>query len=232
MKSVRQAVFLFLATALVANAAMWTDNYDRALKQAKEQNKFLLLNFTGSDWCPWCKLLDSEVFSKNKFQAYAKENLICVKLDFPRTFNLPSKTVKQNRALARQHGITGFPSILLLSPDEKLIARTSYKRGGVDPYVEYLEKAIAAYKAGGSNAPVVDEGGESVQASDSLNSEPVDEGAYRIWTSTQGARVEARLEERVGDVVHLRTREDKTLTIRASELSPADRAFLFPPSKR
>src|SRR6478609_8211905 len=49
-----------------------------------EMTKLVLLNFTGSDWCGYCKHMQAEIFSKPQFQDYAAKNLVLVELDFPR----------------------------------------------------------------------------------------------------------------------------------------------------
>jgi protein disulfide-isomerase len=58
---------------------------------------------------------------KSDFKNYAKDNLVLVKLDFPRGFSLKKKTAEQNDKLAKEFGITGYPSIILLDPDGKKI---------------------------------------------------------------------------------------------------------------
>ena len=63
----------------------WTTDYATALSQPNTDQKKILLFFTGSDWCGWCKRLDREVLSTSDFMLYARSNLILVKLDFPRS---------------------------------------------------------------------------------------------------------------------------------------------------
>ena len=43
--------------------AVWTTDYDDALKQAKDENRHVFVFFTGSDWCGWCHRLRDEVLS-------------------------------------------------------------------------------------------------------------------------------------------------------------------------
>ena len=62
----------------------WQTNLEKAIAEAKTENKTVLVNFTGSDWCIWCKRLSSEVFQQKDFKNYAEKNLILVKLDFPK----------------------------------------------------------------------------------------------------------------------------------------------------
>ena len=58
-------------------------NVKLAKTQAKAENKKILLDFTGSDWCGWCKKLEAEVFSQQAWKDYAAKHLVLVELDFP-----------------------------------------------------------------------------------------------------------------------------------------------------
>ncbi|MCK7526322.1 MAG: thioredoxin family protein [Ignavibacteriales bacterium] len=44
----------------------WEENLETALQKAKTENKAVLVNFTGSDWCVWCQRLSAEVFSQSR----------------------------------------------------------------------------------------------------------------------------------------------------------------------
>lgn len=134
---------LMLGLTHAATAGLWTDDYEAALARAKTENRFLLLDFTGSDWCGWCKRLDAEVFSKSAFKQYASEKLVCVTVDFPRGFALKRKTQEQNKTLARKFDIQGYPTIVLLNPDGTTLATTGYQQGGAEAYVQHLESFIA-----------------------------------------------------------------------------------------
>ncbi|MFP4068936.1 MAG: thioredoxin family protein [Opitutales bacterium] len=120
----------------------WMTDYDAAVARAQSEDKVLLLDFTGSDWCGWCIKLDKEVFSRAEFAEYAKENLVLVKLDFPRGKPQSAEVKEQNERLAGKYGIRGFPTILLLSEDEELIGRTGYRPGGASKYVAHLKDLI------------------------------------------------------------------------------------------
>ncbi len=124
------------------NKYEWLTDFKEASKRAQEQNKAMLLDFTGSDWCGWCIRLKKEVFDEKEFQDYAKENLILVELDFPRTKELPKKTKEQNEQLSQEHQITGFPTIVLLDSRGKLVGKTGYQEGGPQKYVEHLKKIL------------------------------------------------------------------------------------------
>lgn len=132
-------------TAGAAGSA-WEDEYEKALAEAAKEGKFVLLDFTGSDWCGWCIRLDNEVFSKTAFKKFARENLVLMVVDTPRTKRLAKKTETQNRELKRRFGIQGFPTVVLVLPDGTEVARTGYQEGGADKYVEHLETLLAPHR--------------------------------------------------------------------------------------
>ena len=72
----------FSAASMAAESG-WLTDYQAAKKQAKEENKPILINFTGTDWCGWCIKIEKEIFSKEEFKTYAKENLILMEVVFP-----------------------------------------------------------------------------------------------------------------------------------------------------
>ena len=102
--------------------------------------KLTLLDFTGSDWCGWCQKLDKEVFSQPEFQLYARENIIFTKVDFPQRIPQSPAEKAQNAALAKQYGIRGFPTIVVLNSQGKEVGRLGYMPGGPKTFVEALKR--------------------------------------------------------------------------------------------
>jgi len=92
----------------------WLEDFAEAKKIATGLQRPILMDFTGSDWCIWCKKLDQEVFSKADFQKYAEGNLVLLKVDLPRQSKLPAERLQQNRDLAQQFGVRGFPTLVLV----------------------------------------------------------------------------------------------------------------------
>ncbi len=122
-------------------AQTWTTDYAAAVKESKKTNKPILMNFTGSDWCGWCIRLKNEVFSKEDFVKYANENLILLELDFPRRKQIAQDLRVQNYGLAQKHGVRGYPTIIMINGDEKVLFRGGYAAGGPTPYIQNLERA-------------------------------------------------------------------------------------------
>jgi uncharacterized protein YyaL (SSP411 family) len=113
------ALLLALAAAAAAADVPWLTSLEEAQAQARRENKLVFVNFTGSDWCPPCIRMKKEVFPSAEFQAFARSNLVLVELDFPQRRSLPAAQQAYNDRLAKQHGIEGFPTLLILTPDGK-----------------------------------------------------------------------------------------------------------------
>ncbi len=103
--------------------ADWTTDYKAALGQAKAQNKLVLLDFTGSDWCMYCKLLEQEALSQPKFKDFADANYILVRVDFPRQTSLPDDLKQQNESLKSQFKVHIYPTLVVLNPDGSEVGR-------------------------------------------------------------------------------------------------------------
>ena len=137
--------FIF-SNAIHAKDSSWIEDFEKAKTKAQLENKYILINFSGSDWCKWCIKLSNEVFSKQSFQDYAKGNLILLLADSPRFKNQDQKTKNQNQALIQKYGVRGYPTVVLLNPTGKLIGMTGYMDGGADNYIEHLKGIIKEYE--------------------------------------------------------------------------------------
>jgi protein disulfide-isomerase len=133
---------LFISCQAQNERKVWYENLESAIEIAKEENKTVFINFTGSDWCKYCIKLDQEVLSQNEFKKFAQENLILVKLDFPRKIKQSQETIDYNRNLMNKYRVPGFPSIILLNGDGNQIGSTGYLPGGPQNYVKHLKEII------------------------------------------------------------------------------------------
>ena len=144
--SARVVAFALIVAATAAHAGSggdWLTSFDAAKKAAVEQERPILADFSGSDWCGWCIRLDNEVFSKSEFQQYAKGNLVLFLADFPARKKQSDEVKEQNNELREKYGIMGFPTVLLLDAEGKVLGRTGYRPGGPEPYVEHLKSLVA-----------------------------------------------------------------------------------------
>ena len=130
----------------------WLVNVDEAYEISKKTNKPILANFTGSDWCGWCKVLRKEVFNTPEFKEWAVDNVVLLELDFPRRTQLPAKQQQQNASLQQAFRVTGFPTVWVFDLNKakdsdkfelQAYGKTGYVKGGANKYTKDLDKMIA-----------------------------------------------------------------------------------------
>jgi thioredoxin-related protein len=131
---------LFLLEA-AATAVEWHTDLVKAQAIAKAEKKMVLLDFTGSDWCGSCIMLDKEVFSTKQFGDYAKKNLVLVKVDFPMKKALKPALKRANQELKEKFDIEGFPTFVVLNSDGKELGReVGYAGDGPKPVIAQIEQ--------------------------------------------------------------------------------------------
>jgi thioredoxin-related protein len=126
---------------LLAAEAQWLTSVPEATAKAKKENKLILLDFTGSDWCGWCKKLDAETFSKSEFTDYAKKNLVLVEVDFPAQKQQSAELKNANKALQEKYKVEGYPTLVVLKPDGTVLWNQSgYLAGGPAAMISKLDE--------------------------------------------------------------------------------------------
>lgn len=95
----------------------WLVNVEEAYAESKKTGKPILANFTGSDWCGWCKKLTRDVFVQDEFKSWADENVVLLELDFPRRTQIPVEVMKQNQGLQQAFKVRGYPTIWVFDLD-------------------------------------------------------------------------------------------------------------------
>lgn len=179
-------VALMIAALPALAAPKWYTDLDEAKAVAVKENKPLLVDFTGSDWCGFCIKLHAEVFDKPEFEEFAK-GYVLVELDFPNKKPQPAEEKAKNKATQAKFAVSGFPTILLLDAKTgEAYGRQSGYGPGTGPKA-YLEK-LSAFK----NTP---EGRASLVADTKKAAEA---SAKR---SAQGAKIRAALEAKDFDAV-------------------------------
>ena len=126
----------------VKNTLVWYTDLNVASELALEQNKPLMLFYTGSDWCGWCIKLQKEVFQTEEFKLWADSSVILLEVDFPRYKTQPSYIKEQNQMLQNQFGVYGYPTIWFVNvvkQDNKNvlapIQKTGYLPGGPTKWI-------------------------------------------------------------------------------------------------
>jgi thiol-disulfide isomerase/thioredoxin len=130
-----------------AENAGWLVNLDEAYKISEKTGKPIMANFTGSDWCGWCKRLTAAVFSKPEFKSWADKNVVLLELDYPRGKQLPNNIVAQNQNLQQAFGIGGYPTVWLFKMKKNNDRYNIVPMGktGYAPEVAQFTDAMDAY---------------------------------------------------------------------------------------
>lgn len=128
------------ATLCADRESTWHTDIETAVGVAKNNKLNLFVLFTGSDWCPMCVKLHNEIVGTQEFREATKNKFVLVKLDFPRTQEMPFRQVQQNERVAQKYRIEGFPTVILLDSNGRPYARTGYQPGGVTDYVVHLDQ--------------------------------------------------------------------------------------------
>lgn len=138
------------AVRLVSSGALqqddrviWYDDLNEARRVAERDGKHLLIDFTGSGWCIYCKRLHDEVFAKARFRDAVGDSFVCVTLDFDE--KLAARRDRphpdQSDELREALGIRGLPTVALMSTGGIVYDQLTYEQGGAVPFVGRVEDA-------------------------------------------------------------------------------------------
>ena len=141
-------LFLFLLAGVALSFTDWQTDFETAKKLAKEKNRLILLNFSGSDWCGPCIRLRKEVLDSDPFVKLADSSLVLFNADFPRNKKnqLPKEVQRRNDALADQYNPQGkFPFTLLLTPEGKVVKSwEGFPANGPEQFIAQIKSACDA----------------------------------------------------------------------------------------
>lgn len=124
-------------------AAEWTEDFSAAKRQAKAEKKLVLMDFTGSDWCRNCMRLRGQVLDAPEFEEYAQDKFVFMEVDCPRNKKLPDKLAKQNKELCNTYHISGFPTLLVVTPKGEVVGGVGGFKNREEVQAS-LDKAIRA----------------------------------------------------------------------------------------
>lgn len=147
MKPFTSLMFLLLLLiapigGMKAGSINWLTNYDEATKISRSTSKPMLLLFTGTDWCSWCMKLEEEALNTADFADLVADKFVFVKLDFPLNRKQIPEIINQNKQLKKQFAITGYPTVVILDPQQRAIGTVGYRPGGGKQFGFHLLKML------------------------------------------------------------------------------------------
>lgn len=139
-------LFCFIQFLGISHNAPWLYDLETAQSQAGESHKFILLNFSGSDWCIPCIKMDNQIFENARFIEFAAQHLVLLKADFPRLKKnaLASDQLKRNEKLAERYNPDGiFPFTVVLDTEGKtLLTMEGLPKGNVNDFILQITETI------------------------------------------------------------------------------------------
>ena len=149
MNTARRFIALILLATCAGSAAWsgceeipWLIDSDEAQDLARTEERPVFMVFVGSDWCVWSGRMEDEILSTQQFAEYALENLVLLKVDFPKSMELPEARMKKSRELRKKYRISGYPTVVVTDSDGNVLGKLAYMNGGPEPFLGALTKLI------------------------------------------------------------------------------------------
>jgi thiol:disulfide interchange protein len=120
--------------------AVWETDFGQALGQARARKCHIMIVYTGSDWCPWCKKMDAEVYSQPEFARYSHEKFVLLKLDYLRHSPMSDAAKAQNTDMLQRYHVNGYPNLVIVDMNGKALGRfTGYYEGGPEHFIRMVQ---------------------------------------------------------------------------------------------
>ena len=137
------ATVLLLTLVAQAGHEQWTTDYDKAVAQAKDEQKVLFLNFTSTDGNPTVRKFNKEILGQDKFYAYAKDHgVILVDIIMGGKKSKNPATAKQHAAAVKKYNVKKFPVVLIADTTGTVLGELDYAAGGPEPFIAKLDDII------------------------------------------------------------------------------------------
>ena len=120
----------------------WKTDYEASKKVAVSESKYILLSFSGSDWCSNCIRLEKTLFESPEFAEFAGKNLVLLRADFPmkKKNKLSPELTAHNEKLAELFNKAGaFPTVVVLNQKGEILGELQHPKTSVDAYINQLK---------------------------------------------------------------------------------------------
>jgi thiol-disulfide isomerase/thioredoxin len=131
----------FVALPARASAKDWLHEFDEAVAAAKQQDKDILIDFSGTDWCGPCQQLWDQTLSQPEFIELASRRFVLLDIDDLANKPMPKGRKARYEALQKRYGIQAFPTVVLATADGLPYAATGLVKDLKNPskYWQHLE---------------------------------------------------------------------------------------------
>ncbi|MGB0974439.1 MAG: thioredoxin family protein [Flavobacteriaceae bacterium] len=122
----------------------WETDFEVAKKKSKKYKKPILMLFTGSDWCPPCKLLKKDFINSEEFKTKSTEFVLLL-VDFPKNkANFTSEQENHNKELNSAYGVRSLPTLIAVNAEGHIIDKIkNYSASrNTNAHFEFLERVL------------------------------------------------------------------------------------------
>jgi len=148
MKNTLVIILLFVTTLFYAQEhdgrLKWETDFEIAKTKSKQTNKPILMLFTGSDWCPPCKMLKKDFFSSDAFVEKSK-NFVLLLVDFPRNKELiTSAQEAANKVLNSKYGVRSLPTVIAVNYKGEVLDKIKSYNSNRDTkhHFEFIDRVL------------------------------------------------------------------------------------------
>lgn len=203
------------------NKGPWEESETKAKQRSMREGKPLLIWFTDSMRSPMCKAVQQELFSREEFSAWARENVVRLRVDTVVPEDKDSETIgdqvdrrvritNYTQELRKRYKIMGYPSFIVLSPNGEVVGRyRGYQRGEADLLWgkfkhadEVASRSYSGWKSG------------------------LEKKGYRVWADKRDRRIFAKLVSYSKGTLVLIEPDGSRAQTKESSLSDSDRAWI------
>lgn len=117
----------------------WASSYEQAIEQARMTHQSIVLLFTGSDWCHWCKILEQDFISNSHFAQALRGEFLFVRVELPRSHSLPPQVIENNRLLRKRYDVSGLPTLVVLDAQGSILGRSGYLKMSPHQFAAQLQ---------------------------------------------------------------------------------------------
>ena len=139
------ALFFICASTHIYGQESYLD-YNESIELANQENKVVLMVFSGSDWCKPCIQLKKTILDTHQFREFAEGNLVILELDFPykKKNKLSKERQKHNEELADKYNKDGsFPKVVLLDNEQNVVGQVGYEKNlKVEQFISLIQDSL------------------------------------------------------------------------------------------
>lgn len=115
----------------------WVVDYEGAKETARRDAKRILIAFTGSNWCPWSKKLQTQILANPKFVSQASKDFVLVMIDVPKAKDRRADSPDSPNVALKKEFHASIPGVVITDADGREIkSYDGYKKGSVEQYLQ------------------------------------------------------------------------------------------------